>query len=357
MPNPISQELKKVSDKVLFLYNLEKKRFDFLSQGAEQVLGLPQAEVKKEPALLLQNVQKDEWDAMQKRFEELMTGQPVDMTVRYMSQDHLVKYVSVEAQPIVDDSGHISCIAGMAADVTKEAEYEMYLIEYARRKDSVLAIIAHDLRAPLSNVKGAAELLKMEVKAGCFTHLEEYLSIIASAHDECLQLIEALLKDEHLKSPTIHVKKDRIDVASLVGKVLSSFRAADSLGIAFEAVSTDEKVIAELDEVKLMQILNNLVSNSIKFTPPGGKVTVTVSKGTKEVLITHSDTGIGIPKQIQPYIFERYGKAGREGLQGEGSHGVGLSIVRQLVEIQGGRIWLESNEGEGTTFFVALPLN
>ena len=115
--------------------------------------------------------------------------------------------------------------------------------------------------------------------------------------------------------------------------------------------------MGELDKVKFSQIINNLITNSIKFTPENGKITIAIDQDESNLLITHSDTGIGIPKALQPYLFDKSSKkAHRTGLQGEGSNGIGLSIIRDLVEVQGGSIWLESEENKGTTFNLTFPI-
>src|SRR5690606_36187036 len=109
--------------------------------------------------------------------------------------------------------------------------------------------------------------------------------------------------------------------------------------------------------IKFSQILNNLISNSIKFTPPEGSIRIKAYTDGGELVLEHSDNGIGIPEHLLPVLFERRSGASRVGLRGEESRGLGLSIVRELVELQGGSITVKSREQEGTTFTVRLPLS
>jgi two-component system sensor histidine kinase VicK len=115
-------------------------------------------------------------------------------------------------------------------------------------------------------------------------------------------------------------------------------------------------VYAEIDSMKFLQIINNLVSNAIKFTKDEGKIHVHLEKLEKTFLITVTDNGIGIPKNLQPIIFKKYTKAGRIGIKGEESVGLGMWILNSLTEEHGGKVWFESEAKKGTTFYVEIPL-
>jgi two-component system sensor histidine kinase VicK len=124
----------------------------------------------------------------------------------------------------------------------------------------------------------------------------------------------------------------------------------------YEIESSAPQVFAEVDQVKFMHLMQNLVSNAAKFTPAGGHIRVKVQQEPDAVLLSVSDDGIGIPEALQPHLFDRFTKARRPGLKGEVTTGLGLSIVRRVVELHGGSIRVESKENEGTTFFVRVPL-
>lgn len=107
--------------------------------------------------------------------------------------------------------------------------------------------------------------------------------------------------------------------------------------------------------MKFLQIINNLVSNAIKFTRENGQITVQLEKLEKTALITVADNGIGIPKSLHPILFNKYTKAGRKGVDGEESFGLGMWIVKSLTEAHKGRVWFESEEGKGSKFYVEIP--
>lgn len=344
------------SKKVFFLYNLKTQQFDYLNSAVEKIWEVDRDIILKTPELLVSSIHPDDKSAVLRRFEQTVEkGVAHDVEISLELQGGIRKEVKVEAYPLKDEAGSITHVAGEAEDVTKQSQYVDYLREYTRRKNSTLEIVAHDLRGPLAIVKGIASLLQ----SGHEEENEEinnYTGIILNAYDNCLKLIDNLLSDEHLKSPTIYVHITRFDIVEKVQQLLTSYKVAKGVELHFELNCEEEKIMVELDEVKLMQIINNLVSNSVKFTRPGGNISITLKKEGRKLLLNHSDNGIGIPEDLQPYIFNRYNKTARKGLQGEASIGVGLAIVLDLVEIQGGSISFESKENEGTTFFLSFPL-
>ena len=117
----------------------------------------------------------------------------------------------------------------------------------------------------------------------------------------------------------------------------------------------EDKIWVEVDDVKLLQVINNLLSNAIKFTHDGGVISVHLREEKGHLLITVKDDGIGIPEVDHAFIFDEFTKAKRKGLRGEKPIGLGLSITKKLVQLQGGEIWVESEEGKGTIFFVKIP--
>src|SRR5207253_7910739 len=109
------------------------------------------------------------------------------------------------------------------------------------------------------------------------------------------------------------------------------------------------------DDTKFMQVINNLISNAIKFTPDGGEITVSLEEKEETVLITVADTGIGIPEKFHATLFDKFSAARRPGIKGEPSVGLGMSIIKMIVEWHQGHIWFDSQENKGTTFYIEIP--
>jgi two-component system sensor histidine kinase VicK len=123
----------------------------------------------------------------------------------------------------------------------------------------------------------------------------------------------------------------------------------------FQFTYSDEQIYAEIDSMKFLQIINNLISNALKFTGNNGIIKVHLEELENTVLITVTDNGIGIPKKLQPFLFTKYTKAGRTGVDGEESVGLGMWIVKSLTEAHGGRVWFESEEKTGSKLYVEIP--
>jgi two-component system sensor histidine kinase VicK len=126
-------------------------------------------------------------------------------------------------------------------------------------------------------------------------------------------------------------------------------------GKTFEQNINVNNVNINTDSVKFFQVVHNLISNAIKFTGEGGVITISLNEEEGHYLFSVADNGIGIPAELQPYIFDKRSVAGRTGLQGERSNGIGLSIIKRLVQLLQGEIWFESEEHKGSTFYVRLP--
>jgi two-component system sensor histidine kinase VicK len=125
-----------------------------------------------------------------------------------------------------------------------------------------------------------------------------------------------------------------------------------NIGICFDCPA--EPVYAQINREKFVRVIENLVSNAVKFTKTGGEVSVSLKKESERVILQVSDNGIGIPEPLQRSIFQKFTKANRQGTQGEATTGLGLYIVKQIVDLHKGKIWLESKENQGTCFYIEL---
>lgn len=358
MSNDLFHLFGKSSKKILFLFNLSTQQFDYLNNAVEHIWKMDRQAVLESPVRLISHIHPDDRKAIVRRYESLLQeGGSHELEISLKLPDGTRREVKVDAYPLKNAAGALTHIAGEVADVTRLSQYVDYLREYTRRKNSALEIIAHDLRGPLAIVKSIASLLESEHQEKNYEEVGTYTNIILEAYDNCLGIITEIMSDEHLRSSTVYVNIQRFDLVNLARKLMHSFQVAKGVDFLFEVVTDEEKLMVELDEIKLMQVLNNLIANSIKFTPSGGKISLEIIKEHNRLLLKHTDNGIGIPEELQPHIFERYSSLSRKGLRGEPTNGVGLSIVRELVEVQGGKIWAESEgTNHGTTFYLSLPL-
>jgi len=225
----------------------------------------------------------------------------------------------------------------------------------AQLKTEMLGIVAHDLRSPLNSITALVELSKN----GNTTPQERelYANMILEGCDEARNIIRDLIlivKGE--SSQGLQLKETNLNLLLSQVQQHWSHQVRDDKQVLLTL--PENIVTANIDDDKMQRVFDNLISNAIKFTEDGARIHLSLSQlGKESARITVSDNGIGIPENIQPYLFDRFSKAGRLGLKGEKSHGLGLNICKQIVEQHGGKIQLESKSGEGTHFHINLPLN
>jgi len=173
--------------------------------------------------------------------------------------------------------------------------------------------------------------------------------------NQSIALITDLTKREFLETTRVELVKQRINIAEKLRDYMEE--AQKSAGMTqrtFNFYSSEESIFIHLDESKFMQIINNLMTNALKFTQDDGIISLTIANQPNSVLFSFSDNGVGIPKEYHSTLFEKFTDARRRGLRGEPTVGLGLSIVKTIVEWHNGKIWFESR-GAGTTFYVEIP--
>jgi signal transduction histidine kinase/DNA-binding NarL/FixJ family response regulator len=221
--------------------------------------------------------------------------------------------------------------------------------EAMKARDHVLAVVAHDLRNPLSTIRMASEMLLESLEAARRRPAE----IIHRSADRANRLIQDLLEVTRMEQGKLSLALKTEPVGPLLAEAVSTLRplaAARSMALDREAGA--ELPLVSMDVARVLQVISNLVGNAIKFTPEGGRIVLRCVAAEREVRLAVSDTGPGISPEQLPHLFGRYWQA--RDSDGRGI-GLGLSIARGIVEAHGGRIWVESTPGEGTTFYFTLP--
>jgi signal transduction histidine kinase len=223
-------------------------------------------------------------------------------------------------------------------------------------KSDFVSTVSHELRTPLTSIYGFAEtLLRQDVLFG-EDERRTFLSYIASESQRLTQIVDALLNVARLDTGDLQVNLASTDVRDVVGDVLDAARTATPNGHRFVADLPAEPVAATADRDKLRQVCSILLDNAIKYSPEGGTVTVGVERSRDTVQVSVADEGAGIPQAEQEQIFRKfYRGTDADNRVGQGGTGLGLFIARGLVTAMGGRIWVESREGEGSTFAFELP--
>ena len=235
-------------------------------------------------------------------------------------------------------------------DISKERELEKEREEFA-------SIVNHQLRTPPTAIKGFLSLLTDESGSSLTAEQKDNLKAIEQANQRMLALVNALLNASRIETGRLTINPEPAYLPDLAEKALGDFLpqiAAKKLKLEkiFEANLPSINV-----DVNLMHaIWQNLISNAVKYTPVGGTIEITIAKKDQDVLLGVSDTGMGIPKEQQSKIFAKMFRADNARAQDPDGAGLGLYIVKSIIESAGGKIWFESEENKGAAFFITLPL-
>jgi signal transduction histidine kinase len=226
--------------------------------------------------------------------------------------------------------------------------------ELDRMRDAFVATVSHELRTPLTSISGFLEMMQDEEDRLDDTG-RQYLNVIRRSTERLYSLVEDLLLVAQIEAKRVELDLGDVDVAELAARAVEAMRpAAGEKGVTLEVVS-DHPPTARGDQVRLTQVLDNLVSNAVKFTDEGGVVTVTVNRNGDGVDLVVKDTGIGVSSEEQGQVFTRFFRASTATKRAIPGTGLGLAISRALLEQHGGTISFSSREGEGTTVTVRLP--
>jgi signal transduction histidine kinase len=228
------------------------------------------------------------------------------------------------------------------------------LREVEQLKEEFFSSISHELRTPLTSIREGVQLLREGAHGPLTPKQERLLAVVGVSTDRLLRLINQILDLSRLRAGLLPLERRWVDLDRLAARALDELRPqAEEKGVALGRAGAGAAVKVLADEERVLEMLVNLLGNAVKFTPPGGRVTVGVEEREGEAVLTVADTGIGIPPDALPRIFERYQQAHR----GKGGSGLGLAIVKALAEAHGGRVAVESEEGTGSRFTVLLPRN
>jgi len=225
-------------------------------------------------------------------------------------------------------------------------------------KTKFLGMASHDLRNPLAVILSYSEFLIDETQDKLSPEHQEFLKIISSSSQFMSSLIEDLLDITRIESGKLELDLSHSDIVELAEKniQLNNILAAKK-GMKIKLNCTDKSIHLIIDSRKIEQVFNNLLSNAIKFSNRDSEIKVAITKKGQSVLIVFKDNGMGVNPEEMENIFTPFGKAGKKGTDGEKSTGLGLSIVKKIIEGHQGTIIVESEIGKGTGFLVELPLN
>lgn len=282
---------------------------------------------------------------LQEAYHDALNNIPVSLHLTYADNRYLLEMV-----PILNDEGERINTIMLNRNITEAQKAQEKLEIINQTKDSIMGVVAHDLRNPITAIMGLSDLIKSDLP-----NTQSYLELVDKSCHNALSIINDLLDITELDRDDYVLETDVVELNEFIREALQThfFLADDKeLQIAFDCNSSE--IFVDINRDKFARVINNVIINSIKFSHRKSKINIVTQVNENDVVISVQDFGIGIPEHLQDKIFDKFTKAGRKGTEGEKSMGLGMSIVKQIVHLHKGRIWLESEENVGTTFYIQL---
>jgi PAS domain S-box-containing protein len=323
------------------------------SDESHRICGIPKGTPLTYETFLA-TVHPEDREYVDRMWMAALRGAPYDIECRVVV-DGKVKWVQQKAELEFDEQGQLLGGFGTTQDITGLKQAELALLEADQRKDAFLAMLAHELRNPLTPIRNAAHVLgRLELQA---PQVQWAQQLIEQQVGHLTRLVDDLLDVSRIVRGKVALKVARIEVAAVVNHALDMARPLiDAMGHRVAVRLPEQAVYLEGDPVRLAQVLLNLLDNAAKYTPAGGKIQLDVSVAGPHIEIRVCDNGMGIPAELLPQVFELFKQGERTLDRSQGGLGIGLTLAKELVEMHGGLLEaLSTGAGQGSTFTIWLP--
>ncbi len=310
---------------------------DILNLKSEKVIGIPLLEILP----LEERV----------TFRELLETQQERLI--YLEEDGEDSMIQCEFSVIQRESGFISGLVCVLTDVTEQQKIE-------RERRNFVSNVSHELRTPLTSIKSYTEALvdgaweNKEIAPG-------FLNVIETETDRMMRMITDLLNLSRMDQNRFGLEKEFINMNELVVHIVNRFEMVlqsepyRDKNYRILTDITQRDLWVELDQDKITQVLDNIINNAIKYSPDGGRIIVRLMETHTDIIVSVSDEGLGIARKDIPHLFDRFYRVDKARSRAMGGSGLGLAIAQEVVQLHGGKIWVNSIENKGSTFFVSLP--
>jgi PAS domain S-box-containing protein len=343
----------------------------YMSPQIEGMLGYPVQDWLDDRAFFLKVLHPADRERVLAEVERTrVTEEPFRCEYRLVGQDGQVVWVRDEDRLVRGEDGRPLYSQGFMLDITGriDAEHELGRLLAAERahneelrqldrlKDEFVALVSHELRTPLTSIRGYLELV-LEEEAGTLTDEQrQFLGVVERNAHRLLALVGDLLFLAQVEAGKLSLEIGAVDLSAIAAESVETARPlAEDQDITL-TLATGPLALITGDRARLAQLLDNLISNGVKFTPPGGRVDVRVKGQRGNAVIEVRDTGMGIPSEEQHHLFERFFRTTKATEQAIPGTGLGLAISKAIVDAHGGQITVASADGGGTTFRISLPI-
>ncbi|MCS0597767.1 PAS domain S-box protein [Massilia agri] len=285
----------------------------------------------------------------------IATQSPFQQRLRARAADGRWHRFESHGAPLFGQGGAYRGHVGISIDVTGAAEAEDALRDADRRKDEFLATLAHELRNPLAPISNAVHLLR---RPDGRRSADRMVEMVGRQVRQIVRLVDDLMDVSRITQGKLELRPEPLSLAEILSMAVETSMPAIEAGRHELAVSLpEETLMLEADKVRLTQVFGNMLNNAAKYTDRGGRIWVGAWREGAQVVVSVRDTGIGIPPEKLPHVFEMFAQAHRDSARGQAGLGIGLTMVKSLIELHGGSVEARSEgPGRGSEFIVRLPL-
>ena len=354
-----------------FLYTFEKVnnilKPVFFTSSVEKITGYTQQEFLNDSKLLIKIVHPSDLSMVKQKTRALFRSRILnseEIEFRIINKSGNIVWVRNKVNVTRGITGKIQKVFGLINNISlrKKAEEDLIkttenLVKLNETKDKFISIVSHDLRTPFSSILGFTDLLLTDEEL-TDDEKNQYIKYIRDSSKSMLSLVNSLLDWTRLQTGRISVDLERVDANFIIEKSINALSgAAFQKNIELTSLVGND-VFVFIDKELIGQVFNNLISNAIKFTRDGGSIILTVNPSEKPRFVEFSikDNGVGIKEENLKYLFKVESKFTSEGTSGEKGSGLGLSLVKEIIEKHGGKIWVETEYGKGSDFRFTLPI-
>jgi len=347
-------------DSVFWMTERSPFRMLYVSPAYREIWGRSLRSLYEEPMSFLEAIHPEDRDKAFEALERQKQGEATVLEYRVLRPDGSMRWVLNREFPIPGPEGEIRRVAGIALDITDRRHAEEALREADRRKDEFLGVLAHELRNPLWGISGASQVLDRIGEGD--PQAAKMRAMISHQSAVLARMVDDLLNVSRFSRGSIALKKESVDLAAVCKAVVASTRSLIKERGQELIVEVPAPIQLEADPMRLEQILVNLLTNAAKYTPPGGRIWLKAALEPPEgklgrVVLSVRDTGIGIPSEMLPRVFDVFTQVDTAIGRSQGGLGIGLYLVQKLAESHGGEVSAHSEgTGRGSEFTVRLPI-
>jgi PAS domain S-box-containing protein len=340
---------------VFWMADARVPRILFISPAYEDVWGRTCRSLYEVPGSYLEAIHPEDRERVRDAARRHRRGEYTNEEYRVLRPDGSTSWVWDRGFPIRDQAGQVYRVCGIAEDITARKQAEEALKEADRRKDEFLAVLAHELRNPLAPMTNALHILRRtDNPAAC----EQARAVLERQLLQMVRLIDDLLDVSRVTRGKLRLRMGRIELSAAVASAVETARPLiEASGHELAVTLPPDPVCLDGDLTRLAQVFANLLNNAAKYTERGGRIWLTAERQGSDVVVSVKDTGVGIAAEALPRLFDMFSQVDRSLERSQGGLGIGLSLVKGLIEMHGGSVEAQSDgPGRGSEFVVRLPV-